>query len=155
MATTIEKIQQLVQELGPSLPDIDAVVQTEEPSWAVQFSDETIVIIESAEEPARMILSSELGSPSDSLQLPIYESLLCYNLLWRETGGVKIGLAGPKGALILSSELCLEGLTLMDLQAGIINFASITRSWSKYVVGEDMTAPLLPGIEAGNLHLHA
>lgn len=154
MATTIEQIQQLIQELGPSMPDIDAVVQTEDPSWAVQFADETVIILEAAEEPSRIVLSSELGSPTDSLQLPIYETLLCYNLLWRETGGVKIGLAGPKGALILSSELCLEGLTLMDLQAGITNFVKITRSWSQYVVGETAAAPL-PGMDSGSMHLHA
>jgi len=154
MATTIEQIQQLIQELGTSMPDIDAVVQTEDPSWAIQFADETVIILEAAEEPSRIVLSSELGSPNDSLQLPIYETLLCYNLLWRETGGVKIGLAGPKGALILSSELCLEGLTLMDLQAGITNFVKITRSWMQYVVGETAAAPL-PGMDSGTTHLHA
>lgn len=155
MSSTIEKIQTLIQELGPITPDIDAVVQTEEPSWAIQYSDETIVIIEAAEEPARIVLSSELGSPNDSIQLPVYETLLCYNLLWRETGGVKIGLAGPKGALILSCELCLEGLSLMDLQEGMTNFIMIVRTWAKYVTGESTAAPVLPGLNTGNLHLHA
>lgn len=155
MSSTVEKIQTLIQELGPVSPDIDAVVQTEEPSWAIQYSDETIIIIEAAEEPQRLILSSELGSPTDSLQLPIYETLLCYNLLWRETGGVKIGLAGPKGALILSCELCLEGLSLMDLQEGMTNFITIVRTWTKYVTGESTDAPVLPGMASGNMHLHA
>lgn len=157
MATTVEQIQQFLQELGPSMPDIDAVVQTEEPSWAVQFSDETVVIVEAAEEPSRMIFSAELGSATDSLQLPIYETLLCYNLLWRETGGIKIGLAGPKGALILSSELCLEGLTLIDFQEGISSFSRIARTWAKYVVGESITPPLspLPGMETPRFHFPA
>lgn len=155
MASTVEKIQNLIQELGPVTADIDAVVQTEEPSWAIQYADDTIVIIEAAEEPPRMVLSSELGSPDDTLQLPIYETLLCYNLLWRETGGVKIGLAGPKGALILSCELCLDNLSLMDLQEGMTTFTSIVRTWTKYVTGESTTAPSLPGMAASNLHLHA
>lgn len=155
MTNTVEQIQQLMAELGPSLSDIDAVVQTEDPSWAIQFSDETVLIIEPSEEPARMVFSTELGSASDSLQLPIYQTLLCYNLLWRETGGVKIGLAGPKGALILSSELCLDGLTLMNLQDAINNFLNIARSWSKYVIGESINAPELPGMESVNMHLQA
>ena len=155
MSSTIEKIQNLIQELGPASADIDAVVQTDEPSWAIQYSDETIVIIEASEDPARMILSSELGSPNDSLQLPIYETLLCYNLLWRETGGVKIGLAGPKGALILSCELCLDNLSLMDLQEGMNNFTSIVRTWTKYVTGDNTEAPSLPGMGSSNMHLHA
>ena len=155
MASTIEKIQNLIQELGPVSTDIDAIVQTEEPSWAIQYFDETIVILEASENPARMVLSSELGSPNDSLQLPIYETLLCYNLLWRETGGVKIGLAGPKGALILSCELCLENLSLMDLQEGFNNFISIVRTWTKYVIGESTDVPVLPGMGSTNMHLHA
>lgn len=154
--TNIEKIQQLLQELGPNTPDIDAVVQTEEPSWAIQFSDETIVIIEPAEDPERMVLSAELGSASDKLQLPIYETLLCYNLLWRDTGGVKIGLAGPKGELIISTEICLEGLLLSTLQQGIADFAKIARSWAGYVTSADgQAAPPLPGMGSDQLHMHA
>lgn len=154
--TTIEKIQQLLQELGPSTPDIDAVVQTEEPSWAIQFSDETIIIIDPADDPGRMVLSAELGSASDSLQLPIYETLLCYNLLWRDTGGVKVGLAGPKGELIISTEICLDDLLLGSLQKGIVDFSNIARSWKKYVASaESQAAPPLPGMGTNTLQFHA
>lgn len=154
--TTIEKIQQLLQELGPSTPDIDAVVQTEEPSWAIQFSDETIIIIDPADDPGRMVLSAELGSASDSLQLPIYETLLCYNLLWRDTGGVKVGLAGPKGELIISTEICLDDLLLGSLQKGIVDFSNIARSWKKYVANaESLAAPPLPGMGTNTLQFHA
>lgn len=154
--TNIEKIQQLLQELGPNTPDIDAVVQTEEPSWAIQFSDETIVIIEPAEDPERMVLSAELGSASDQQQLPVYETLLCYNLLWRDTGGVKIGLAGPKGELIISTEICLEGLLLSTLQQSLEDFAKIVRSWAGYVTSADgQAAPPLPGMGVDTLQFHA
>ena len=154
--TTIEKIQQLLQELGPNTPEIDAVVQTEDLSWAVQFSDETIIIVEPVEDPGRMMLSAELGSASDTLQLPIYETLLCYNLLWRETGGVKIGLAGPKGSLIISTEILIHGLLLGDFQQALMDFSNIARSWTKYVTdGGKHVVPPLPGMGSDNLHLHA
>ena len=155
MATTVEKIQQLIQELGPHMQDIDAIVQTEEPSWAIQFSDETIIIIEAAEEPARMVFSAELGNPSENSQRTIYEALLCYNLMWRDTGGVKIGLAGPQGALIISTELCLEGLVLNDLQFNLTNFLKITRSWQGFVNQTSPTSVPLPGMEGGNFSMHA
>ena len=156
MTNTIEKIQQLLQELGPDTPEIDAVIQTEDPSWAIQFTDETVVIVEPAEEPGRMVFSAEMGNASDSLQLPIYETLLCYNLLWRETGGVKIGLAGPKGALIISTEVLVRGLLLSDLQQALLDFVNIARSWTKYVTdGGKNIMPPLPGLDSDNLHLHA
>ena len=155
MATTIEKIQQLIQELGPNMQDIDAIVQTEEPSWAIKCSDETIIIIEAAEEPARMVFSAELGNASENNQRAIYEALLCYNLMWRDTGGVKIGLAGPQGALIISTELCLEGLMLNDLQISLGNFLKITRSWQGFVQQTSPTSAPLPGMEGSSFTMHA
>jgi hypothetical protein len=156
MATTTEQIQQLVQELGPSMPEIDAVVQTEEPSWAIQFSDETIVIIEAAEQPERLVVSAELGVAQENTELQVYEAMLSYNLMWQESGGIKIGLAGPKGALIISAELCLVGLTLMDLQLSLNHFLKITRAWSQYLAQADQAElPALPGLGSNNLHLHA
>lgn len=156
MATTIEQIQQLVQELGPSMAEIDAVVQTEEPSWAIQFSDETIIIIEPADDPSRMVISAELGAADEARQRTVYETLLCYNLMWRDSGGVKIGLAGPQGALIISADVCVRELTLADLQRQLNSFLKIVRSWSDYVAKADVAEmPPLPGMGAGNMHLHA
>ncbi len=155
MDTTIEQIRQLVQELGPSMPDIDAVVQTEEPSWAIQFSDETLLIMEAADDPARIVISAELGAAAEAQQRTIYETLLCYNLMWHNSGGAKIGLAGPQGALIISTELCLQGLTLADLQQELGKFLKIVRSWTDYVTRADTTpAPPLPGLN-DSFHLHA
>lgn len=156
MATTIEQIQQLVQELGPSMAEIDAVVQTEEPSWAIQFSDETIIIIEPADDPSRMVISAELGAAAEAQQRTVYETLLCYNLMWRDSGGVKIGLAGPQGALIISTDVGVQELTLADLQQQLNKFLQIVRSWSDYVAKADVAEmPPLPGMGAGNMHLHA
>ena len=156
MTITIEKIQQLLQELGPSTPEIDAVAQTDDPSWAIQLSDETIVMIEPTEDPGRMVISADLGTATEPMQQPIYETLLCYNLLWRKTGGVKIGLAGPKGSLIITTELTVEGLTLNDFQKELMNFVTIVRAWCRYVSeGGEQAASLLPGMEKNQFHLHA
>ncbi len=155
MTTTIEQIQQLLKELGPSMSEIDAVVQTEEPSWAIQFSDETIIIIEPADEPSRMVISAELGAAAEAQQRTVYETLLCYNLMWRDSGGVKIGLAGPQGALIISTEICVQGLVLTDLQQHLNTFLKIVRSWTEYVAKADAAEiPPLPGTK-DSFHLHA
>lgn len=154
MEAIIEQIRQLVQELGPSMPDIDAVVQTEEPSWAIQFSDETILIIEAADDPARLVVSAELGTAAEAQQRTVYETLLCYNLMWRNSGGVKIGLAGPQGALIISTEVCLQGLILADLQQELSKFLKIVRSWTDYVAKADAGTPPPSGLN-DSFHLHA
>lgn len=156
MATTIERIQQLVQEIGPSMPEIDAVVQTEEPSWAIQFSDESIIILEAAEDPPRLVISAELGAAAEANQRLVYETLLCYNLMWRDSGGVKIGLAGPQGALIISADVCLDNLTLNGLQQAFNKFLTIARSWTRYVSQtEQAELPPLPGMGTPGMHLQA
>ena len=154
--TTIEQIEQLVKEIGPAMPEIDAIVQTEDPSWAIQFSDETIIILEAADDPSRIVISTELGAAAEAQQRAVYETMLCYNLMWRDSGGVKIGLAGPQGALIISTDVCIESLTLQELKQEIQRFLTIARSWAQYVGKADAgEAPPLPGMEAGGFHLHA
>jgi hypothetical protein len=154
--TTIEQIEHLVKELGPAMPEIDAIVQTEDPSWAIQFSDETIIILEPADDPSRIVISTELGAAAEAQQRTVYETMLCYNLMWRDSGGVKIGLAGPQGALIISTDVCIESLTLQELKQEIQRFLTIARSWAQYVGKADASeAPPLPGMEAGGFHLHA
>ncbi len=154
--TTIEQIENLVKELGPAMSDIDAIVQTEDPSWAIQFSDETIIILEPADDPSRIVISTELGAAAEAQQRTVYETMLCYNLMWRDSGGVKIGLAGPQGALIISTDVCIESLTLQELNQEIQRFLTIARSWAQYVGKADASeAPPLPGMEAGGFHLHA
>ena len=155
MATTVEQIQQLMQELGPATPDIDAVVQTEEPSWAIQFSDESIIIVEPADEPARLVMSADIGTAPEAAERHLYEALLSYNLLWRDNGGVKIGLAGPKGSLIINWEICVDGLRLPDLQSAIRRFLKTASSWQHYVAKADAEPVPLPGMGGGSFHLHA
>lgn len=155
MNTVNDKIQDLISQIGPVFPDIDAVIQTEDPSWAIQFVDELVVMIEQLEHPDRMVFSSEIGTVADDQELPIYEALLCYNLLWKETGGVKIGLAGPKGILIVTTELLLDGLTLMTFQEALTNFTNIAKSLGKYVIRDKKNPSSLPSVISNSLHLQA
>ena len=136
MAGYLERVQIMMEEIGPSMPEIEAVIQSEEKNWAIQFDDQSIITLEWAEKPERVVLTSMLGVPSESMQLSVYETLLCYNLLWKDTGGVKMALAGPGGDLMLLYELYVDQLMLNDLQIVISNFSSISQVWSVYVTGE-------------------
>lgn len=136
MATNLERMQIMMEEIGPVMPSIEAVIQSEEKNWAIQFDDQSIVMLEWADKPDRVVLTSMLGSPTESMQLSVYETLLCYNLLWKDTGGVKMALSGPGGELILLYELFSTDLTLNELQTVLTNFVSIAQVWSVYVTGE-------------------
>ena len=146
MATNLERMQIMMEEIGPSLPEIEAVIQSEDKNWAIQFSDQSIVMLEWAEDPDRVVLTSLLGAPSESMQLSVYETLLCYNLLWKDTGGVKMALSGPGGDLVVIYELFSTDLTLGELQTVLTNFVSIAQIWTVYVTGEsEQPGMTLPG----------
>jgi hypothetical protein len=136
MASNLERMQIMMEEIGPSMPEIEAVIQSEESNWAIQFDDQSIVMFEWAEQPERVVLTTLLGSPSESMQLSVYETLLCYNLLWKDTGGVKMALSGPGGELVLLYEMHASALSLNELQVVLTNFLSIAQVWSVYVTGE-------------------
>ncbi len=145
MATNLERMQIMMEEIGPSMSEIEAVIQSEEKNWAIQFEDQSIVMLEWTDSPDRVVLSAMLGTASESMQLYVYETLLCYNLLWKDTGGVKMALSGPGGELVLLYELFASNLSLNELQTVLANFVSIAQVWSVYVTGEsDQVAPALP-----------
>jgi hypothetical protein len=154
MATSLERMQIMMEEIGPAMPEIDAVIQSEAENWAIQFEDQTIVTLEWAEKPDRVVLSTMLGIPSESMQLSVYETLLCYNLLWKDTGGVKMALAGPNGELLLLYELYMSDLMLNDMQTVLSNFVSIGQVWSVYVTGDSNEATAMPA-PVDMLHLGA
>ena len=136
MASNLERMQIMMEEIGPSIPEIEAVIQSEDKNWAIEFDDQSIVMLEWAEQPDRVVLTTMLGTPSDSMQLSVYETLLCYNLLWKDTGGVKMALSGPGGELVLLYEMFATSLNLADMQIVLTNFLSIAQVWSVYVTGE-------------------
>jgi hypothetical protein len=155
MATNLERMQIMMEEIGPIMSEIEAVIQSEEKNWAIQFDDQSIVMLEWIENPDRLVLTAMLGTPTDSMQLSVYETLLCYNLLWKDTGGVKMALSGPGGELVLLYELFSSNLALNELQTVLTNFVSIAQVWSVYVTGEsDQAAPALPS-SLDMLHLGA
>jgi hypothetical protein len=133
MPNSLESIQGLMTQLGPQTATIDAVVQNGDNTWAVQFDDGGIVFLEWDDQPSRLVLSAELGGVPEARQLEVLRLLLSYNLLWRDTGGVKTALGGPEGAAMLLYECHADALTLDVLQNVLDNFRSSAQIWRRYI----------------------
>jgi hypothetical protein len=65
MATNLERMQAMMEEIGPAMAEIEAVIQSEDKNWAIQFEDQSIIMLEWAERPDRIVISSMLGIPSE------------------------------------------------------------------------------------------
>ena len=133
--TNLERVQAIMEELGPAMPDVDAVVQQGDSTWAVAFADELIVVIELDSLERRLVLSIDVGRPSDEAKGAVYETALTYAYLWRDTGGARLALGGADGELALLFDVELAELTLPDLQSMLLDLAQKGRIWRGFVAG--------------------
>lgn len=154
MSISLEQAQLLLEELGPQTAEIDAVLQQDDKSWLLVFGDETSIVIEWATNPERLVLSTGLGRPAEGAHLTVYETLLSYNLLWQDTGGVRMAIDGPQGEVILIYDLFDDILSVSDLQTVALNISSIAAIWRDYVK-KDETAASLPPLGGESVHLRA
>lgn len=144
MQPKLDPISLMMQELAPATPEIAAIEPGQDMRWSVRFEDGACVQAEAASAPARLVLSAPLGRSNSAAQLAVCETLLSYNLLWRETGGVKAGLMGPDGEAMLLFELYTESLLLAELRTVMVNFANLVRVWSAYIQSEVAPEPETP-----------
>ncbi|MDB5838103.1 MAG: hypothetical protein JWQ23_55 [Herminiimonas sp.] len=154
MFKKLDMIKLMLQELGGEMAELEAILQHEEAHWAIQFDDGTVVLMEWVDGPSRLILSASLGKVSAPMQMAVYETMLSYNLLWRETGGVKAALNGPEGELMLLFELHAEQLTVNMLKIVLENFAGLVHVWGTYVKTETGSRPL-DALSTDAVHLRA
>lgn len=132
-----DKIQLIMQEIGPQTPDIDAVVQHGENSWALQLDDMSILFIEYAADPDRLVFSTELGMPVPERRLEVCQLMLSYNLLWQENAGLTMALGGPEGGATLLCEWRNTEPELQKFQEELRRFSQVAQAWRSYIAQTD------------------
>ena len=147
-----ETVQLIMQEIGPQTPDIDAVVQHGEDSWALQLDDASVVFMEYATAPDRLVLSMELGMPIPERRLEVCQLMLSYNLLWEENAGLTMALGGPAGGAMLLYEWRSPEPDLQDFQQELRKVSQVARAWRSYIAQAEATdanaLQALPGLSS-------
>jgi len=149
MPNNAESIQTMLQELGPNVPDIDAILQSDDVSWAIQFSDETVIGLDWAEDPPRLMFSAALGRPAEDRRMLVYQQLLEHGMRWREIGGARGALGGPEGDAMLLQESSADQIYDVQLRKLVLDFADQARNWSAFVSSADAAA-LVPAYPTAN-----
>lgn len=147
-----ETIQLIMREIGPQTSNIDAVVQHGEDSWAIQLDDTSIILMEYATDPERLVLSTELGMPLQQRRLEVCQLMLSYNLLREENAGLTMALGGPDGGAMLLFEWYSTQPALQDFQRELRRFSQVANAWRAYMAQADSTdspsLPALPGLSS-------
>lgn len=130
---SLDRIQLLIEELGPATEEVAEVQQQGEGEWTVFFDDESAVGLDFVPEQEKLVLSAELGAPPAEGKAATYEFVLIYNFNWTESGGIKVGLDAPDGSLELMFELNSASLDLPTLQLVLASFAEKARAWRELI----------------------
>lgn len=113
-------------DLGPQVDAVE-VRQYEDDYWLVAFDEDFSVEIEHDGDGQKLFLLSELGALASDEELSTCKLLLNLASMWRETGGLRIGLSPVDEKLIQIFEIPVAGLTVEDLAVSILNFADSAR----------------------------
>lgn len=114
---------------------IALILQIGDAAWRVDFEDVSIEL-EFHELSGRLVLTGDLGAPTPERRLVVFQTLLSYALLWRETGFIRVGLGGADGALTMIADLGTDDLAPADLAAILENFAAKMRLWCDFVASD-------------------
>jgi hypothetical protein len=134
---SLEDIATLMEALGPHDDEIETITRNGEAEWSVAFDEETIIMLDHVADQHKLMLSMPLATPPTEQRLATYEAMLCYNLLWQETGGVTMALGGAHGVVMQLYPLSTVDLDLDQLDTVLTNFAAKGRIWRDAITSGD------------------
>jgi hypothetical protein len=141
-----DPIDTLLRDLGPLLDEVAAIEQLGPHLWAIGLTDGSTVTADYSEPSDKLVLATECGQPPASDRLLAYETLLAYNALWPETGGLRMALDQPGGRVVLLLDLAPQALTAVRFATVVQNFAAHARLWRQAIpdLGRTEAAPFPP-----------
>ncbi len=139
----------LVEELRNSSSGAVDVHHDGQGGFTLSCGGTEVLRAEWAEGPSRLVATIELGRVAPSRKILAYEAMLTYNLLWRETGGARMAMAGPDGEVVLVHEWAAEQATACDLSAMLARLFQVGGAWRRFVI--EAPAPEAPTHEMAQL----
>lgn len=141
-------ITDMLANVGEADAEIVSVILVEPGLWAVAFSDDRSIEVEVDVANSRLTFFTDLGEPEFEDRLRIYQTLLNYNMLWQETGGLRMGVSGTGDTVYLIGDIHLPEVSEVSLQEQLSGHARMAAIWSTYVQTgtlSDDSAPFAAG----------
>lgn len=135
----IQQIQQWLQDLGPQTEQIQAIARTGAQDWQIVFEENRHVQLSYDAQLRKLGCMQVLGKPAAARRVEVLETLLSYNLLSKDTGGVVMAMSGPQGDVLQLIELEFHELNPELLKTVLLNFSALGFTWQAYVQTEAKT----------------
>jgi len=137
----------IIREFGDTADGPMKITAVEDGGWTLWWDDMEILSTEWADAPPRLVSTIPLGRVAPTRRLAVYEAMLTYNLLWRQTGGARLGLGGPEGEATLIHEIEAEHITVPALGAALGKACRIAGAWRRFVLertSDELMSPMPP-----------
>lgn len=144
---SVEEVNAVVADVGPLDDSILSIARIADDRWVIQF-EAVDVQVECDEATGRVMLSTVIGTAPPLRTAAVYEALLSYSSLWRETGGVHMALDGPGGEVLQMVDLPASELRPDILVTVAVNLAERTAIWRGFFDNDDADAPPPAGPDA-------
>ncbi len=151
MSLALSEMQQLMHELGPAMPEVEAVVQHEAGSWDIWLEGDVCMGLDWQQVEPRLRLCMALGDLPEAADSVVCQALLKANLVWSAQGAVRAALCDA-GQLMLLAEPVLATGDLPELQQQLRRFVLQASQFAAVLHAEDADTDLLtplPGLPAG------
>ena len=126
----------LFQELGPLLDPVAIIYDEKEPQWVVVIDENTRIDVGYDEGSDQFVFALDLGEVPERNTDRVYELLLRFSFLWRDTGGLHAALDGKSRALLIYRHT-VQGLDVQRLQTLMGNLAAHCRTWADIIANSD------------------
>ena len=132
-------LQAAIEGLGPADPDILSVVQLGDAGWVVRY-DNMDVELEGDSESRAVALQADIGVMAVSGRADVYATLLKYNYLQRDTGGMTMAVKDDD-TVVQMLRFVEEPLTTELLLTVLQNFIVKARVWRGLITSGLGTGP--------------
>ena len=136
--TELEKIAQLLAEVGPLLEEIAAIEQISEQTWIIGIDEVTAIEVHFEPAENRLGFSMMLAPVEPEKQLELYKSMLMYNSLKQDTGGFHMCLDGDEGYVHLLLDIYHSDLSAQELAAVLETILDTGGNWRAVILGVEV-----------------
>lgn len=123
MSADLSQIEQMVQELGPVIPQISRILQEERGHWSLCWNDQFWIAMDFHPQRECLLLCAVLGSPDEQQRPYVHAAMLATNALYSGTSSLRIGLNHPDEDLLLFGEHAPSYWTLEHMRGEVVSFA--------------------------------
>jgi hypothetical protein len=138
---SLEQLNALMAEIGPILELQEVTGFASQELWTLQVDDDTLLFADHDPAQGRIVLSGEVATPRPAGKAAVHELLLQYNNQWKTTGGVRMALDGPDGAVIQICDIATADLDARTLAGTVRIFTDMLRAWRDMLNRDPADAP--------------